>query len=396
MKKILFLYLLLSVFALDIQAKTIHWLTFIDTTDADVGEMDQNIRNMLYSRWIEPINATLKENGYTLNVLDVYGSDLSPQNCKMIVNGLRCDSEDIIVFYYVGHGTENTSTSDFPLMWMGQGNTQYLIPLSWVHETLKDKGARLTITIGMCCNARQNVTGRVSPSFALNYGNSYVDEDMSASIKKMFLNYSGDLIVTSASPSESSWGNMTTLGLMDYFTLSLLDQFNIELPNKSNPNWESMLSELKEDVQDYVANDVGIQRKKPGATQTPIWVNNLVDANSPKVTPPDKPKSDTGSDKVIEVKNFLNEAFAYISSTKVDATDRIKIAEELKAIFSSDLIVKIISQDGNLVVDKEPISNFLGRICTSSSLLNVAVVDLTYSQSRGVTSLQVRETYRKR
>ncbi len=33
---------------------------------------------------------------------------------KKIVNSFNCGSEDIIVFYYIGHGTENTGASKYP------------------------------------------------------------------------------------------------------------------------------------------------------------------------------------------------------------------------------------------------------------------------------------------
>ena len=186
MKRFIF-FVLFALAATQIEAKTIHWLTFFDTTDRDVGEIDKNTRNLLYSRWIDLVNATLNEEGYSIDIIDVYGNETTPQNCRNIVNGLQCGSDDIVVFYYVGHGTENTGASKFPLMLMAQLDINKFIPLSWVHNTLKSKGARLTITIGMCCNARQGVPGRTAPSFSANYGATYVDQDMANGIKKMFL-----------------------------------------------------------------------------------------------------------------------------------------------------------------------------------------------------------------
>ena len=235
MKRIVFVIMMLvCTFASQLEAKTIHWLTFIDTTDPNVGEVDLNTRKILYSRWIDVVNATLKEQGYDIDVIDVYGSKTSPENCKNIVNDLDCgsDGEDIIVFYYIGHGTENTNTSVFPLMLMAQSNPNKFIPLEWVHDTLRKKGARFTLTIGMCCNARQGAPGKIAPSFSVNYGNAYVDSNMSESIKKMFLNYKGDLIVASASPAESSWACNSNIGPTDFFTLNLLIQIVNELPEK--------------------------------------------------------------------------------------------------------------------------------------------------------------------
>ena len=392
-KMLLILFLCLGV-SMGMYAKTIHWLTFIDTTDRNVGEIDKSSRQLLYSRWIDLVNTTLKDNGYSVNIIDIYDSKTTPENCQAIVKGLNCGAEDIIVFYYIGHGTENTGASKYPLMLMGQINASKFIPLSWVHNTLKNKGARLTISIGMCCNARQGVAGRIEPTFGANYGNTYVSEEQSNCIKKMFLNYQGDVLITSASPNESSWACRTTIGPTDYFTFSLLDQFNNELPEMSNPTWDSMMQSIKEDVYNSVRNCVGIQRKYPGTTQTPIWETHLTSASTPTPTTPDKPNTEEVSDKSGMLNNLSN-ALAYISSTKVAPRDRIAMASKIEKSFASNAVVRIMSQDGNIVVDKENISVFLGRIATSRLLENVTVVDASID-TNGINSLRVREIYKKR
>jgi len=389
--------LLFAAFTAQVEAKTIHWLTFIDTTDPNVGEVDQNTRKILYARWIDLVNASLKDQGYSVNPIDIYGSKTTPKNCKDIVNDLDCSSDDIVVFYYVGHGTENSGTSKYPLMLMAQSDVNKFVPLSWVHSTLKKKGARLTITIGMCCNARQGAPGRIAPSFNVNYGNTYVDQDMSESIKKMFLNYKGDIIITSASPAESSWACDSNIGPTDFFTLNLLIQFNNILPDKSDPDWESMMKEIKASVSEDVRTCEGIQRRFPGTTQTPIWDNNLSRVDRPKQTTPAPPSTtpSTPNDKTI-MKTELDRVLSYISSSNVDETQRISAIEKIKPAFADNLTVRIMSQDGNVVVDREDITRFLGRISTSSLLMNVSVVDFNVNQNGQISSLRVREVYKKK
>lgn len=394
MKKLsVLLIVLFELLVVHIQAKTIHWLTFIDTTDSNVGKIDINTHDILYARWIDLVNATLNEEGYNINVIDIYGNETSPEKCKEVLNRLQCKMEDIVIFYYVGHGTENTNTSKYPLMWMAQHDINKCVPLSWVHETLKKKGARLTITIGMCCNARQGMPGRVEPSFSINYGNTYIDPEMSESIRKMFLKHQGDLIVSSASPAESSWACDSPLGPTDYFTLSLIMQFNNILPT----DWESMMREIKDEVYYNVQSDKIIQQTSPGTTQTPVWDNNLTAFNGvvPPQPPDPNPNINPGLDEKTMVKTGLNKMFAYVSSTSVDDMKRIAAVENIKKMFSGDLIVRIIAQDGNVVVDKENLSTFLGRISTSRLLMNVSVADLNVNDEGLITSLRVREVYKK-
>lgn len=404
MKKLAIIFLLLfGVMTAYVEAKTIHWLTFIDTTDPNVGEIDQNTRKILYAHWIDLVNSSLKEQGYDVNIIDIYGSKTSPQNCKNIINDFDCkQDEDIVVFYYVGHGTENTGTSKFPLMLMASHDVNKFIPHDWVHNKLKSLHPRLTITISMCCNARQGAPGRLVPTFSANYGKAYIDQDMSECIKKMFLEYKGDIKITSASPAESSWACDSNIGPTDYFTINLLDQFNNVLPTKSGTDWKSMMTAIKKDVFDDVRTCEGIQRHFPGSTQTPYWEcadvreGNLIATSRPSVTPPTPPdQMPTPKDDRTIIKTELDRVLSFISSTNVDQQQRISVIEKIKPAFADNMTVRIMSQDGDVVVDREEISTFLGRIATSRLLKNVSVVDFNINQNGEISSLRVREVYKK-
>ncbi|WP_287710284.1 hypothetical protein [Barnesiella sp.] len=62
MKKVIFLLSMLLMSAMT-YAQTIHWLTFIDTKDENVGEIDILGRKVLYGRYINLINAALASKG---------------------------------------------------------------------------------------------------------------------------------------------------------------------------------------------------------------------------------------------------------------------------------------------------------------------------------------------
>ena len=69
MKKILLTLSLLLITVMS-QAQTIHWLTFIDTKDENVGEVDVLGRKVLYGRYINLVNAALASKGYTAKIYD--------------------------------------------------------------------------------------------------------------------------------------------------------------------------------------------------------------------------------------------------------------------------------------------------------------------------------------
>ena len=63
MKKLVFITCLLFVI-LGTTAQTIHWITFVDTTDRRVGKLDINGHEVLYNNFINDVNAALAEKGY--------------------------------------------------------------------------------------------------------------------------------------------------------------------------------------------------------------------------------------------------------------------------------------------------------------------------------------------
>jgi hypothetical protein len=74
---------------------------------------------------------------------------------------------------------------------------------------------------------------------------------------------------------------------------------------------------------------------------------------------------------------------------------RIQLEKSLNTLFANDAQVRIIAQDGETIVDREDADVFLGRLATSSILLNVAVTEGTFDSSGKIASLKVREIYRK-
>ena len=69
MKKVILFLSMLLMTAMT-HAQTIHWLTFIDTKDENVGEIDILGRKVLYGRYINLINAALATKGYTAKIYD--------------------------------------------------------------------------------------------------------------------------------------------------------------------------------------------------------------------------------------------------------------------------------------------------------------------------------------
>lgn len=373
-------------------AQTIHWLTFVDTTDPNVGRLDVNGREVLYNHFVNVVNAAVTEKGYKTNIKDIYGSDLSPQKCKDVVSNLNVNSDDIVVFYYIGHGTHGTVGGDvWPMMFMAQGDPNYLIPLKWVHEQLKSKGARLTATIGMCCNVYQGINRTETPSFGVNYGNTFLTDTEKDAIQKMFLGHRGDFLLSSASPGQSSVGGNTPLGPMDLFTCVLVKNFE-DSASEGLLDWNTLFNDVK-----AVVNNV------TQGQQTPIFLANInksqiVKPQAPSSTPVEvAPSSSSSTSDSTSGQDLLNEmgvALDKLIDSRLSANARINQANELEKIFTSNAIVKVMGQDGNVVVDKSPATDFIERLATSRIILKVTPVNAVVKGNK-ISELKVKEFYKK-
>lgn len=395
MKKLLLLLMIGSI-ATMLEAQTIHWMTFIDTDDVKVGELDKRGREVLYSKFVNVINAALNEKGVQSDVQDYYGNRLTPENCKRAVQSLTCQSEDIVVFYYIGHGGRPVTDSDvahpYPQMWMGQEDERKMIPLEWVHNTLKTKNARLTVTIGMCCNVKQNLTIKRAPTFGVNYGSTYLDDTQLRSIQQMFLGNQGDFILSSAAPGQSSVGASTPLGDMDLFTAVLALEFE-NASKQGNLGWNSLFTQVER-----VVNQV------TGGSQTPIFNPNVEALSSASVA--GKSRKDTPSNRQqpknnqldITDSNAVGNRLMQCVDFMIDASQplekRRKVSGMLKEMFSSDAMIKIEGQDGKQVIDKETIDVFLTRLSSSRIILKIVPSSYKYA-NHVITELRIKEYYKK-
>lgn len=403
-KSVLLLVLLCSAVAMQAQDKTIHWLTFIDTTDENVGEIDKTGRQVLYGHFINVVNAALQEKGYKSDNQDYYDTRLTPENCKKAVTDLKCGDDDIVVFYYIGHGTHAPGDpNDYPQMLLGCGwdQEQKFIPLTWVHEQLKQKGARLAVTIGMCCNVVQSATAKKAPTFGVNYGNTYVSDTERKAIQNMFLGYKGNFLLSSASKGQSSMGGSTPFGEMDLFTAIMVTSFE-DMAYQGELSWESLFGEVKSFVNELT-----------NGKQTPMFISSLSRAGQPTNTKQTKPNEKPGEtltgqtttspsgsssskqqQNPDEILNVLSNNFDYIVDTRVDEISRYNAGRDVLKAFADIAFVKVIGKDGNRQVDLLTASQYIGRISTSRLLLKVVPVSYEIKNNQ-ITKLIVREFYKK-
>ena len=248
---------MLIVFAAN--AQTIHWIIFADTQDPNNGSEVRNSIKVYATQFIDRMNDAIIAKGYVPRQKTYSGSDFTEAKCKSVIRNLSCGKDDIIVFYYLGHGgraqigkVEMASYNQkypWPDLAFDKANTNESIDgltLNAIHSILKQKGARLTVTIGMCCNAHSSQYKKhgmttqskrykiVSKKFAKKVG------------QQLFLKSRGDVLVASAQPGQFSYGGSYGGNDVDCFTAALCETTDSYANNDigENVTWNSFLNEV--------------------------------------------------------------------------------------------------------------------------------------------------------
>lgn len=406
MKRLIVFFALFSLCVCS-SAQTIHWITFFDTKDVKIGEAEVNTRALMYSHFINVVNAALAEKNYTADIHDYYDVATTPANCKRAIENLDITLEqnyenDIIVFYYSGHGTRpdvdkvDTNRHPFPQMCLGQNNDQYMIPLEWVHNELKKKGARLVISIASCCNSTDpNCSPKDKPVFDANLQSASLAQNQVDAIQKMFLEYRGDIIATEATPTEFGWvgpffggyfhiyggGLVSTFeqytGSRKYDLKEFFDILSSNITNEAMNHFKSLHPVVWCNVRRISEPLIDEERERPDEI-------NVNDNNRPNLA----------NNRTTDKNNELSNYFDYIADKKLTLSKRVDLANTLKSKCTGNTTVKILAQDTEFVVDKESIADFCDRISTSRLLLKVAPVDAKIVDNQ-ITEIRVREYYKR-
>lgn len=151
-------------------------------------------------------------------------------------------SEDVVLFYWSGHGIRTTDkTSPFPFLHLGK---TAMVALDDVIDHFHAKAPRLLVVIADCCNTDR-------PSFMLPEQLAFkttvwtLQSCMERLYQSLYLQRSGTIVMLSASPGGKSSAS-TLRGSL--FTRSFLIACSDALLSDATPSWETLFDETKEKV----------------------------------------------------------------------------------------------------------------------------------------------------
>jgi Caspase domain len=187
----------------------------------------------------------------------VMGAHYSKKNVTDAIDSLKPDDNDVVVFYYSGHGFSYRKERDkrFPQIDLRSNpasnkiavineNTRNLMEL---FKTVKRKGARFNIVIGDCCNNTIRFTRNFKTDDdtlkLMKRKRMAIDKEM---CNHLFCDYTGSILVAAADKGQFA---VSDFKLGSLFTLNFTNGLKILIGKSMNEEkglpWKKMLEETR-------------------------------------------------------------------------------------------------------------------------------------------------------
>lgn len=220
----------------------VHAIVFCNTDDEKIGKSCENDQE----RFVNELGTIATALGCEVDWLNVYtGKECNKPNLESAISGLRCSANDIIFFYYSGHGVH--AQADPTDGWLPQMCLNYksydqdkFVPVTYVRDKIASKGARLSIILTDCCNNEAEwVT--VKSLIASDDKATNTDAIDVERLKKLFYESRGTVIATSSKRGQVSYGPKDG----GCFSAAFWDEiYRIEQGN-GTADWISVIEETK-------------------------------------------------------------------------------------------------------------------------------------------------------
>ena len=324
--KIFFIAFILFLSHLVCAQGTFHFVYFSDTNDSEVGKSSEEANRYFINNFLPLVK---KQTGMEVKKYAYYGSDFTRSKLNSVLSSLSTNKDDVIFFYYTGHGY-NDDTNDFPILTLGlRGddlNTRTK-PLLTVYNTLRSKPHRLLFVGAEACNSVYK-TRQVSGSIVSGYD---VFEGENTKIRKLFLESSGDYLISSSKKNQKSY---CPLGGMGYFSTAFRDAID---SREGGNTWTSFLNLVASNTFEYA-------EKYAAEDQQPQWLTG---------------EYKDSKAKIVEKETAANAQIKSISVSKDQDLDDgkgliVHVALDVQNMKGKEIRVSayFYDNDGNALIDK--------------------------------------------
>lgn len=217
---------------LSLDAADLHAIIVADTNDPSIGnstEVDlENMRNEMHRISLYT--------GLNLKETTISGKETLPEKVLAKINKLKIKKNDVVIFYFSGHGyrTASKKESPWPNLFFSQAGKG--IDYDLIGKKLEAYHPRLLMVIADACNSL--IPDDYAPPLVKKMMmRALSQETLENNYRKLFMEVKGVIMVTSSQAGEPSWG--TPQGGL--FTVALLHNLGDSVKSSSEPSWYSIL-----------------------------------------------------------------------------------------------------------------------------------------------------------
>lgn len=402
MKRVFLLLLVSLLFGLSASSQTLHAIIFANTkSPGDPNNpRDRGIGPSVtvdFERMGIEMTSIAKFINYNLKKYYYYDTPdrFSRNSLVNVLNNLSCGKDDIVFFYYSGHGGRYANEeSAYPEMILkvpyGDVSSNQLYPLYDVYKRIMGKSPRLTIVFGDLCNSTWEGTYK---DYNSNRGASVKSTSVCDIYKNLFLNVKGGLIAASSKPGHTSgcafYKDGTDAG--GVFTASFLQCLGSFVSQGQNVSWDILLENTKSLAQRISQPD------NKGEKQIPIYsTKDLVKTEAPVSSLVQTPQT-TSNDSQTTAQDNLADALTAIGNDKSAMIDRIRnISPTLSKYFANSQVrVQVVGRDSKTIVNTTMASNYLNYLSIATKMEQVMVLEEKKDTNGKIIYLKVHEMHKE-
>lgn len=227
---ILLMLFVYNISRADIGGGTIHFIVFADTEDASVGTSCNQTLKYLQGNFLVKLRRYIDDMD-TKSYIYEGNNNFTRSNLDAIIGSLSTSSNDVILFYYTGHGFNNGS-NDYPTLTLGRDGEELNLrkkELLDVYNTLRGKSHRLLVVMAEACNKQALGTG-ISDNSPF--------EDDGAKFRAL-LSSSGDYMICSSKKGQASYSQAGNMGVFSRSFADAMDEIASD-KNTTTATWPNL------------------------------------------------------------------------------------------------------------------------------------------------------------
>lgn len=378
MKKLLLITAICLSSCISVLGQSIHFICFADTNDEKIGKgVSKNVNLMM--NFVMTLATGIDMEEHLQPAIVMMGDDCNSENLISIIQEFECSEDDIVIFSYLGHGGRGMKdTSDFPQMCLGSNDQDDFIPLEYVKDAIVQKGPRLCLVLGDCCNnyssgilPKENVLMVASAPTKLNI-------TQTKGLKKLFLETSGSIMAAGCKKGEYSWVNSAEGGFFTNGLLWEIDSYTSS--SRGSYDWNELLKQMRSRVVDFSRRALMFQG---GYVQTPIF--KVESRTVPKIPIKD-----------VKINDSIRTALIAVADASKSQEQRINQYQSILSQYfsSSDSMIDIVGQDQHTLVGYTTAYDYLLRLATVDGLANFTILEQKKDENGKIQYLKLHEIYR--